>query len=949
VKTRITLIVVLAICGGGPAVGSGAGTGGGGVMKSVIWLEAERFGDCGGWKNDPQFIDQMGSPYLLAVGLGTPVADAVTTADVPRAGKYRLWARTKDWMPAHHPGRFQVLVSGKPCARTFGQSGKAGWRWEDGGAFELSGKVEVRLRDRTGYYARCDVVVLTNDLAWTPPADTAAIAALRERHGGVSRAVKDAGDYDVVVVGGGLAGCMAAVSAARNGAKTALVQNRPVLGGNASVEILVPPVGVWPHGRTNPLDPRETGLIEEVRTAGRQRFRQTWVYSGRLMRLVKLEPNLDLHLNTHATGVAMADGSRDTIAAVLAVDVRSGQRLRFGGRVFIDCTGDGVVGLAAGAEHRHGKEPRSMYDESLAPETGDRQTMGNSLKYAVRSTAKPQPFETPQWAYSFGACGDFGSGRHPAIDNSLDRQWVIELGGLRDTYRDAEEIRDDLLRVIYGMWDHAKNHCPKLKQQAAKLALAWVGYVAGKRESARLIGDYVMRQQDVVNQTLFPDRIAYGAWGLDDHPSGGFFHKGRPSAHPYKGRPHSVPYRSLYSKNIRNLMMAGRDISVSHVALGSVRVMLTCSVIGHAAGTAAAMCVEHDTTPRGIHKDYIQALQQRLLKEGAYLIDLPGKDPRDLARSARITASSEKGPAANVINGCARAVGEAVNAWTPKSNELPQWVQLDWERPQALNMVHVTFQAKALAPAKFALAAWRDGAWRTIAEVTDNRHRRRVLGLEPLTTDRLRVLVYRASGICEVRVYDEPQQLVEVARRAAKNLALPDGPPHLPFPLQLNRPPRPRGGPKATGVDARKLPGIVMDHAEATLTGQWVASTHTGPFVGDGYVHDGNAGKGDKSISFAPVVARAGVYEIRISYSALANRATNTPVTIKTAQATKTVRINQRKRAPIDGLFFSLGRFELAAGAEVRIVIGNAGTDGYVIADAIQLLPENSGPETIKR
>ncbi len=911
-----------------------------GAAETVIWLEAERFKDVGGWKNDPQFIDQMGSPYLLAVGLGTPVKDAVTTVEV-KSGKYRLWARTKDWMPKEHPGRFRIAVSGKACKLTFGRSGKAAWGWEDGGVHELSGEVEVRLQDLTGYYGRCDVVVLAADLKWTPPAGLAEISKLRERFGGVSSKVKDQGPYDVVVVGGGLAGCMAAVSAARNGAKTALVQNRPVLGGNASVEILVPPVGVWPHRGQRALDPRETGLIEEVRTAGNQRYRETWVYSGRLLRLVKLEPNLDLHLSTHATGVEMKGDSKSAIASVLAVKTGTGQRMRFPGRIFVDCTGDGVIGLAAGAEHRHGKEPRSMYKESLAPETANKTTMGNSLKYAVKAAASPKPATTRKWAHSFPKCSDFGRGRHPAIDNSLDRQWVIELGGMRDTYRNAEEIRDDLLRVIYGMWDHARNHCPRLKARAAGLELTWVGHIAGKRESARLIGDYVMIQQDVVGQKLFEDRIAYGSWGLDDHHSEGFFHKGPPSGHPEKGRVHSVPYRSLYSKNINNLMMAGRDISVSHVALGTVRVMLTCAVVGHATGTAAGMSIEKDTTPRGIYTNYIKALQQRLLKEGAHLIDLRGADPLDLARKAKATASSEKSPAANVINGYARAVGKNTNAWTPANDKLPQWLQLEWAKPQTFNVVHVTFQVKSLAPAKFALEAWRDGAWKSVAEITGNQHRRRVTGLERLATAKLRIVLQRATGICEVRVYDEPQRVVEIARRAAKNMLLPDAGPRLPFnPDPPGKRPPSRSAPrKAVSVDPKKLPGIVLQHTDAKLTGRWSPSTHTGPFIGAGYVTDDNTEKGAKSVTFTPTVPKAGTYEIRFAYSALANRASNTPVTITTPQGSKTIRVNQRKKAPIDGMLLPLGRFKLDAGAKTTVTISNAGTDGYVIVDGIQLVP----------
>jgi len=358
------------------------------------------------------------------------------------------------------------------------------------------------------------------------------------------------------------------------------------------------------------------------------------------------------------------------------------------------------------------------------------------------------------------------------------------------------------------------------------------------------------------------------------------------------------------------------------------------------------MCIEQKTTPRGVYTDHIAALQQRLLKEGAYLIDLPNKDPRDLARKAKATASSEKSPAANVINGYARAAGKQTNAWTPAGAELPQWVQLAWDKPQTFNVVQVMFQTKALAPAKFSLQAERDGTWKTIAEVTDNRHRRRIFGLDRITASKLRVVVHRATGICEIRVYDEPKRLVEIARRAAKNMLLPDGEPPLPFDPN---PPRTRGRrapvarPKQVSVDPKKLPGIVIQHSGAKLTGRWSPSTHTGPFIGNGYITDDNTDKGAKSVTFTPAVPKAGTYEIRFAYSALANRASNTPVTITTPQGSKTVRVNQRNRPPIDGLFVSLGRFKLDAGARISIVVGNADTDGYVIVDAIQILPAEDG------
>ena len=909
----------------------------------VVWIEAERFERRGGWTNDAQFIDQMGSPYLLATGIGEPVEDAATHVDLPRAGRWRLWVRNLDWAAEHHPGRFQVLIDGRVAGPVFGASGKPGWRWEDGGVHELAGRVEIRLHDLTGYYGRCDAVVLASDLDWTPPDDRDVLAALRRQHGGVSARVEEMGPYDVVVVGGGLAGCTAAVTAARMGADVALVQNRPLLGGNASTEILVPPVGVWPHAGNDPLDPRETGLVEEYRTAGNQTVSEGKLYSERLMRFVRLEPNLDLHLNTHATGVEMDPDGDGRIAAVLAIDVNTGRRMRFPGRVFIDCTGDAVVGVAAGAEYRHGKEPKSMHNEPWAPEKPSKNTMGNGLKYVHQETGEPRPFEAPPWAFQFPTCDSFCPGRHPRLVTgiAIGYQWKIELGGLRDTYADAEAIRDDLLRLIFGLWDHTKNHCPRDRERAATHKLVWVAHVAGKRENRRLIGDVVLAQNDVGDQTLFPDRVAYGGWVVDDHHSEGFFHKGSFGLHQddrryaYQGLPFSIPFRSLYSRNVENLLMAGRDISATHLAMADTRVMLTCAVIGQAAGTGAAICVEHGTAPRGIYEKHLDVLQQQLLKDGAYLIDLPARDPNDLARAAAVAASSEgryEGQtmaASHAINGRARAEGGKANAWAPDPGaEGPHWLELSWRQPQTFNVVHVVFQTAALAPKRFALQAWQGGAWKPIAEVTENRHRRHVLGLARASSSKLRVVLDEPRGICEVRVYEEPDRVVEIARRAHRNMRLPDRGPRLPWP-----------DPFSLEETAKRLGGTWFDASGAELTGQWVRSTYSAPYVGDGYLHDGDADKGTKSVCFRPNLAKAGTYEVRLAYAAFENRATNTPVTIRTSRGPVTVRVNQQAEPEIEGLLHLLGKFDLDAGEATSIVVANEGTNGYVVVDAIQLVP----------
>jgi len=541
----------------------------------------------------------------------------------------------------------------------------------------------------------------------------------------------------------------------------------------------------------------------------------------------------------------------------------------------------------------------------------------------------------------FPTCEEFGTGRHPNLGGDIGWQWKLELGGTRDTYTDAEEIRDDLLRLIYGLWDHVKNHCSPQSEAAANHRLAWVGHVAGKRENRRLVGDYVLTENDIRSQTLFPDRVAYGGWCLDDHYSEGFFHRGTFGIHmdrpggldACQGWLYSIPYRSLYSRNVDNLLMAGRDISASHMALSNTRVMLTCAVIGQAAGAAAALCADRDTSPRGVYEDHLEQLQQQLLKDGAYIIDLANRDPRDLARQANVSASSELTredgqimAASNVINGYTRAAGGKTNAWSPASDgSTPHWLELRWGQPQSFNVVHVTFATKAHAPGTFHVNARQGEEWKTIVSRTDVRHRRHVLGLERITTPTLRLVFADPCIVSEIRVYDEPQRLVEIARRAAVNMAVRDDTPALTWMID---------------VDPKKLPGIVIDAADARRIGSWAVSTYARPYVLDGYMHDRNDGKGQKSIVFTPNVPEAGTYEVRIAYVPFTNRATNTPVTIKTPRGSKVILVNQRLAPEIDNLFHRLGEFQLPEGRKTRIVIENKDTDGYVAVDAIQLLPK---------
>ncbi len=668
----------------------------------VVWLEAESFEQSGGWSNDPQFVDVMGSPYLLARGVGTPVADAVARAEITTACDYRLWVRCKDWLPEYSPGQFQVLVNGTPSSVIFGKAQDDRWLWVDGGALSLdAGRVEIRLNDMTGWWGRCDAIVLSADADFQPADDVYVLERQRLKYYAPYGDVLKINPHDVVVVGGGLAGSAAAVAAASYGCSVLLIQDRPVLGGNASSEIHVPPGGDCSN---EPLDPGETGIIEEFYHGSDRGYDHDW--SGAIERVVKSEPKIDLRLNTRAIVVVMKDAS--TISAVIAMDVRSGKRMLFPGRIFIDCTGDGWIGFWAGAEFRKGREARSEFGESLAPEKADSCTMGNTLMVA-RFEDSDAPFNCPEWAYqwrspqgfdhsglhfnlqeipvplgspSSGALfrfahsagflagqhapeGSGGEGTKPASRmmpitpphyQSFNRskgyfprtkdggffEWWVELGGTADTIYDAERTRDELFRINLGLWNYVKNHSREHKDANKNRRLVWINHVPGKRESRRIIGDYILTQWDYADRIVHDDNVAYGGWGIDDHHPNGFWKEGPMYFNAYRGHKVSIPFRCLYSKDISNLLLAGRNISVSHVALGGVRVMRTTCLMGQAAGTAAALCAEKNVLPREAGKLDIHELQQRLLKDGAYVVGQKNEDPRDLALKAVVTASSVK-------------------------------------------------------------------------------------------------------------------------------------------------------------------------------------------------------------------------------------------------------------------------------------------------------------------
>ena len=369
-----------------------------------------------------------------------------------------------------------------------------------------------------------------------------------------------------------------------------------------------------------------------------------------------------------------------------------------------------------------------------------------------------KPNEPPVWARTFEGCDEFTPQRHPRLTLD-DWQWRIEIGGMQDAIAEAEEIRDELLRIIYGLWDHTKNRCPEQHEAAANLRLSWVTHVLAKRESRRILGPTVMTEHDIIGQTLFPDRVAYGAWGIDDHPPGGFYHDGPTAAHGYHNVPFSIPFSSLRSKDIRNLLMAGRNISVSHVALAATRVMLTNALMGQAVGTAAAL-----HTKRGMALDDHATLQQQLLKDGCHIIDLPNADPADLARTAAVHASSHApdSPPQKVLDGFARVEHGDPHSWRPEPRQpTPHWLELDLGAERLLDTMHVVFQTRNRAAHAFEIEALIEGEWRAVARVGANERRRCVVRFERVETRRLRIAFAEAPegfAVCQVRVYDEGRE-----------------------------------------------------------------------------------------------------------------------------------------------------------------------------------------------
>lgn len=577
--------------------------------KHEFLVEAETFDDFGGWVLDSQFELEMGSPYLLAHGSGKPVKDATTTVHVPESGTYNIWVRAKDWVPDHHPGRFNVIVDGRTLDTVFGANNKD-WNWQFGGQAQFCvGQLKLALHDLTGFCGRCDALFFSTSDTPPPEAFDETQRLWRKQLRGIPVEPVDAGTFDVIVVGGGVPGIAAALTSARLGERVALVHDRPFLGGNASPEI-----GLRPRGTISPI-------IDEIYERRPD---------GDLIALQLLQAELDATVFTEHT-VFAATTTNGKIVSIDARDARSGREIRLKASTFIDSSGKAIVGIFAGAETLFGRESREEYGESLAPLEADNAHHGNTLFFRTRMTESPVDFPAVPWAtdvskeYSnlSGQLVKFGeeNGDGPSAENGLPKPSVRrrmtkpmthfwEYGQWLDPYKEGERIRDHLLRAVYGTYSNVKRLEP---EKYANLALELVAFVPAQGEFRRYKGDHVLTENDIRNHKAFPDAVVQNEGAFCLHIPGNKDYDFRLQDWEWDerdGKPYDIPFRSLYSVNISNLMAAGKHLSATHVASSNTKFMGNGGQHAVATAAAAHLCKKYNTTPRGVCQKHIDELKK---------------------------------------------------------------------------------------------------------------------------------------------------------------------------------------------------------------------------------------------------------------------------------------------------------------------------------------------------
>ncbi len=603
----------------------------------IKWIDSLEFENYGGFTKETQFVREMGQGYLFSCGTpGVPVESASTTFSVEEKGMYRIWLRVKNWYRQGSPGRLALLVDEKYLKKEMGMLPISDWHFEVGGDIMLEkGEHTIKIEDLSGYFGRFSSVIITNDMDFMPEQPVDRMLLQRAKIRGQKLEPTFVGDFDLVVCGGGPGGVPAAIAAARKGLKVALVHSRPGLGGNGSEEGFVG----FDGASSNFPFMREGGIAEEIHRIREQKI-TSWEQA--MKEICAKEDTLTIYYNNFVIDAYTED---DVIKKVKSVNTNTGEYFEFSAKYFADCTGDGWLAYYSGAKYRLGREAKWQYGEKFAPEQPDNNSMSgclagildekrNTLGYLAEDVGEPYPFTAPEWAVKLPE----NIYRTPQTLN-ISEWWVENPNNMDDLWHE-EEIRDELLRLNLGYFHWLKNYYERRDVVKNYKLVGFAKYNA-KRETRRIMGDYVMTQNDCEIGRVFDDAVSYCGWMLDiHHPKGLYSGAEGPFDAAMRIPLTTVPYRVLYSKNINNLFMAGRCISVSHLGLGSVRVQNTLATLGQVVGTAVSMCLEKNISPRDIYTDYIKDLQQLLLKDDMFIPTIKNDDKNDKARFAKITADS---------------------------------------------------------------------------------------------------------------------------------------------------------------------------------------------------------------------------------------------------------------------------------------------------------------------
>ena len=600
--------------------------------------------------------------------------------------------------------------------------------------------------------------------------------------------------FDFVVVGGGLSGICAAIAAARHGVKTALVHSRHVLGGNASSEIRMHICGASENMAKPDLE--EGGILYELMLENKSinNYFNFSLWDMVLYSKVKKEENLTLFLNTSMEDCECENGK---ISKIFAYQQTTETRWIINGKIFADCTGNGTLGYLSGAEYRIGSEAKSEFDEPHAPMEKNNERMGNTLLFKAVDRGQSINFKRPDFAKTFteeqlkyrshssvrkNEKKEGADEKYMLLASAGSKQvdygyWWIELSGKsEDIIDEFEEIRDDLVACVYGVWDHIKNVG---EHGAENYDLEWVGMMPGTRESRRLVGDYILNENDILENKIFDDAVAYGGWAMDVHTPNGLydFDKMPSQIIAFEGS-YTIPFRSYYSKNIKNLMMAGRNISASRLAMSSTRVMGTCAIGGQAVGTAAAICLRYDCEPKGV-LNHINELQQILLKDDCYIPNIVNKDENDIAKTAKILATSfKKGcEPENLVNGIGRGVGENKNIWISDGiDSQGETVFVEFSEEKTVSQVRLIFntnfsysikltmskirqlQQRTGVPAElvknYVVKLWKNNEVVAEKVVCDNSQRLNVINFDNIKCDKATVTVFDTNGCEDAQIYE---------------------------------------------------------------------------------------------------------------------------------------------------------------------------------------------------